>query len=294
MPLWFRLPFGSSGRFLGRVVVNFTASKKIGLLLLRLLLVCWVAVDSSFLASLVMLKQFALPKANYGWVARGPTWTVASSLWATFWVSTRRVRYLQSVAACFFLGEVACTWISLGSLAWWLRSFVLASGLVTLPGLIMGGTCSGALRSWFRSHDFRSVRPWVWRHPVASVEVDLSVRPGPKMLEPLIGLAQHNVREGWRAWVWKKYSRMWQAWGEVPSCLWSNFSFFGYQEHSFVDLVRSQSLPRSDWVPRSVRVLTLVFLRRLVLLLARGGAGALDSGSTSLGSVCVPSWSFSS
>ena len=62
-----------------------------------------------------------------------------------------------------------------------------------------GGTCSGALRSWFRSHDFTSVRPWVWRHPVASVEVDLSVRPGPKMLEPLIGLAQHNVREGWRA-----------------------------------------------------------------------------------------------
>ena len=45
------------------------------------------------------------------------------------------------------------------------------------------------------------------------------------------------------------------------------------------------SLPRSDWVPRSVRVLTLAFLRRLVLLLARGGAGALDSGSTSLGSV---------
>ena len=72
-----------------------------------------------------------------------------------------------------FSWEVACTWISLGSLAWWLRS---------------------------------SVRPWVWRHPVASVEVDLSVRPGPKMLEPLIGLAQHNVREGWRAWVWKKYS----------------------------------------------------------------------------------------
>ena len=45
------------------------------------------------------------------------------------------------------------------------------------------------------------------------------------------------------------------------------------------------SLPRSDWVPRSVQVLTLAFLRRLVLLLARGGAGALDSGSASLGSV---------
>ena len=136
---------------------------------------------------LSLLKQFALPKANYGWVARGPTWTVASSLWATFWVSTRRVRYSSP----------------------WLRALFLGGSLhldITWVTRLVAAVLSGALRSWFRSHDFRSVRPWVWRHPVASVEVDLSVRPGPKMLEPLIGLAQHNVREGWRAWVWKKYS----------------------------------------------------------------------------------------
>ena len=53
---------------------------------------------------LSLLKQFALPKANYGWVARGPTWTVASSLWATFWVSTRRVRYSSPWLRALFLG----------------------------------------------------------------------------------------------------------------------------------------------------------------------------------------------
>ena len=26
------------------------------------------------------------------------------------------------------------------------------------------------------------------------------------MLESIIGLVQHNVRQGWRAWVWKNYS----------------------------------------------------------------------------------------
>ena len=45
------------------------------------------------------------------------------------------------------------------------------------------------------------------------------------------------------------------------------------------------SLPRSGWVLRSVRVLTLVFVRLLVLLLVPGGAGMANSGSTSLGSV---------
>lgn len=64
---------------------------------------------------LSLLKQFALPKANYGWVARGPTWTVASSLWATFWVSTRRVRYSSPWLRALFLGgslHLDITWVT--------------------------------------------------------------------------------------------------------------------------------------------------------------------------------------
>ena len=69
MPLWFRLPFGSSGRSLGRVVVNFTASKDriaAATATARLLGCCGFLLPSQ----LSYLKQFALPKANYGWVAR--------------------------------------------------------------------------------------------------------------------------------------------------------------------------------------------------------------------------------
>ena len=50
------------------------------------------------------LKHFALPKANYGWVARGPTWSAAKSLWSACWVSTHRVRYSSPWLRALFLG----------------------------------------------------------------------------------------------------------------------------------------------------------------------------------------------
>ena len=56
---------------------------------------------------LYFLKQFALPKANFGWVARGPTWTVASSLCSLGYLLglNSPCPVLQSVAACSFLGR---------------------------------------------------------------------------------------------------------------------------------------------------------------------------------------------
>ena len=138
-----------------------------------------------------------------------------------------------------------------------------------------GGTCSGALRSWFRSQDFTSVRPWVWRHPVASVGVDLSVRPGPKMLEPLNLSVLLNTMFGRAGGLGFRK--------DIPNVA-------GMRSTPFLSLIKntrswilSSPVAATGWVPRSVRVLTLVFLRLLVLLLARGGAGMSDSGSTSLG-----------
>ena len=105
---------------------------------------------------LCFLKQFALPKANFGWVARGPTWTVASSLWATFWVSTRRVRYSSPWLRALFLGgslHLDVAWVTR------LAAAVLRARFRSCDPSWSnhGGTCSGALRSWFRSHDFTSV-----------------------------------------------------------------------------------------------------------------------------------------
>ncbi|CAL1171905.1 unnamed protein product, partial [Cladocopium goreaui] len=143
------------------------------LLVLRLLLVCWVAVDSSFLLSFIFSSNLpSLKPTLVGLLVVPPGLSLAlSALWATFWVSTRRVRYSSPWLRALFLGgslHLDVAWVTrLAAAASWSNH---------------GGTCSGALRSWFRSHDFTSVRPWVWRHPVASVEVDLSVRPGPKML----------------------------------------------------------------------------------------------------------------
>ena len=89
-------------------------------------------------SQLSYLKQFALPKANYGWVARVPP-GLSLNLSGLPFGSQLAVSGTPVRGCVLFSWGVACTWMSLGSLAWWLRSFVLASGLVTLPGLIMVG-----------------------------------------------------------------------------------------------------------------------------------------------------------
>ena len=150
------------------------------------------------------LKRFASLKPTTVGLLLVPPWTAAKSLWTAFWISTRHVRYSSPWLRALFLRgnlHLDVPWVTR------LVAAVLRARFRSrdLSWSNHGGTCSGASRSWFRSHDFTSVRPWVWRHPVA-VEVNLSVLPGPTMLEPLIGLVQHNVREGWMAWVWKTYS----------------------------------------------------------------------------------------
>ena len=179
-----------------------------------------------------------------------------------------------------FSWEVACTWVTR------LVAAVLRARFRSCDPSWSnhGGTCSGALRSWFHSHDFMSVRPWVWRHPVPSVEVDLSVRPGPKMLEALIVLAQHNVREGWRAWVWKKYSQCGRH--EVQSLPVSDQTF------PSLDIKNTHSWILSSPVAATVR-LGATFSPGTYSRIPSSsrssacpwGCGALDSGSTSRGSV---------
>ena len=87
--------------------------------------------------------------------------------------------------------------MSPGSLAWRLR----------LPGLIMVGLVPALC---VPGSVLTTSRPSVLGSGVIPLPLSRSTFLFvlvPKWLEPLIGLAQHNVREGWRAWVWKKYSQ---------------------------------------------------------------------------------------
>ena len=173
--------------------------------------------------------------------------------------------------------------MSLGSLAWWLRSFVLASGLVTLPGLIMVGLV-----------------------PALCVPGSVLTISRPSVLNGVILLLLSRS-----TFLFVLVPKCWSLLSVLLNTMFGKAGGLGFGKNilnvagmrssPFLSLIKLfllwisrtlvrgscpvPSLPRSDWVPRSVRVLTLAFLRRLVLLLARGGAGALDSGSTSLGSV---------
>ena len=165
-----------------------------------------------------------------------------------------------------FSWEVACTWISLGSLAWWLRSFpalCVPGSVLTISGPSVLG--SGVILLLLSRWTFLFVLvPKCWSLLSVLLNTMFGKAGG-------LGFGKNILHVAGMRW----------------SPFLSLIKFFLLWISR--TLVRGScpvpSLPRSDWVPRSVRVLTLVFLRRLVLLLARGGAGALDSGSTSLGSV---------
>ena len=151
------------------------------------------------------LKQFSLSKVNYGWVARGPTWTLSKSLWSCFWMSARRVRYSSPWLRALFLGgnlHLDITWATR------LLAAVLRFRLSKShgPGWSMStGTCAHALRCWMKSKNFAEVRPWVWFHSGANVYVDVSCQPSSVTASSLIGLAAHNCRQGWRSWVFQKW-----------------------------------------------------------------------------------------
>eukprot|EP00435_Cladocopium_sp_Y103_P030020 s358_g7.t1 len=136
------------------------------------------------------LKQFSLSKVNYGWVARGPTWTLSKSLWSCFWMSARRVRYSSPWLRALFLGgnlHLDITWATR------LLAAVLRFRLSKShgPGWSMStGTCAHALRCWMKSKNFAevpdvlvSVRAWLLEYWLVG-EIDIgadftSIRSGP-------------------------------------------------------------------------------------------------------------------
>ena len=154
------------------------------------------------------LRQFSLSKVNYGWVARGPTWTSCKSLWSCFWSSARKVRYSSPWLRALFLGgnlHLDVTWVTR------LLSAILRFRLTKRCGPLWShavGTPAHALRSWMSAKGFAEVagRPWVWHHSVAQVTVDVSVQPSVHTLASLSGVAAHNCRAGWRAWIASQWS----------------------------------------------------------------------------------------
>ena len=92
-----------------------------------------------------MVKQFAVPKVKYGWVARAPTWWACKQLFTDVWNSSQRVRY-SSPWLCPLLhlvGSILRFRLRRGSAPQWTHR---------------PGTCCGALRRWFQAKGFHEAR----------------------------------------------------------------------------------------------------------------------------------------
>ena len=154
-----------------------------------------------------LVRQFAVPKVNFGWVARGPTWSVSKSLFSSVWRSARRVRYSSPWLRALFLGgnlHLDVVWAT--RLVASVLRFRLSKGFGPM-WTRSAGSCAGALRGWMSRKGFLedAGRPWVWSHAFAGVSVNLARGVTQHTVVSLIGLAQHNVRQGWRAWVFQRW-----------------------------------------------------------------------------------------
>ena len=92
------------------------------------------------------------------------------------------------------------------------------------------GTVASCLHGWLIDRGWRLVREWVWEHDFAAVALDLfSPRVLPSLLPGLAGVAQHNLRQGWRAWCFQKWANSGrhevQQLEEATSAIFRNLNF---------------------------------------------------------------------
>eukprot|EP00434_Breviolum_minutum_P021512 symbB.v1.2.018983.t1/scaffold1531.1/size113404/2 len=147
--------------------------------------------------------QFALSKASFGWVGRGPTLAASGKLWTACWIASSRVHYSSPELRSVLFGGIYhldCLW------ACRLVAALLRSSVHALPvWSLKFGTPSAALHGWLLHRGWVLVRPFVWSHAVGQCRLDLSRRVTPQLLAGLIGRARHDLRTGWRGWAFQRW-----------------------------------------------------------------------------------------
>ena len=156
---------------------------------IRLLACCHFLLDNH----LRCVRQFAISKANFGWVSRSPTWAMSHRLFTASFVSSRRVRYSSPWIRALFLGgnlHLDVVWVTrlvAAILRFRLRSGALLGlgrGALVLPVCVSGWLSRGSLNST-RGPGFMSMRTLKWillvgslRNPLVLVSGCVSIMSG--------------------------------------------------------------------------------------------------------------------
>eukprot|EP00434_Breviolum_minutum_P007967 symbB.v1.2.007026.t1/scaffold428.1/size206322/1 len=215
---------------------------------IRLLACCHFLLDNH----LRCVRQFAISKANFGWVSRSPTWAMSHRLFTASFV----VWVTRLVAAI-------------------LRFRLRSGALPSWSG--KRGSCAACLRQWMAVKGFTELHPWTWFHEYAHVKVDLAGRVTAQSVGSRVGLCQHNVRQGWRAWVFQRW--------------------LGSGRHELLRLPQLSCDNTRNWIlsaaplPLGPRLALVIgrscLLQSINLLSVSGGVGMSGSGITSVGLALV-------
>ena len=143
-------------------------------------------------------KSFALSKATFGWIARAPTLAACKQLWTATWKAAARIRYSNpwTRALLWTNCHLDVQW------AVWLAGALLKrASKEPVAWTLERGTASAAIHSWLLNRGWVLTEGWKWSHELAAVTLSLSTPRGAGAIEDRIGIAQHSIRQAWRAWV---------------------------------------------------------------------------------------------
>ena len=138
-----------------------------------------------------VVRQFAMSRAAYGWVAHWPSLHVSKRLWTAVRRGCKRLRSSSPwLFGAVFGGNLHLDALFATRLTGTLAR-LRAKGPLTWTQT--PGSPVKALDSWLIKRGWQRRAPFLWWHGVAKVRLDLRGR-GP------VGRFQHVVRAGWRAW----------------------------------------------------------------------------------------------
>ena len=154
-------------------------------------------IGMPFMRFLAAVRMFALSKCCYGWLTKCPTLSDCKGVWSAIARGSRRMRAASPWLRSVLWGgnthpDIVCATRLLGTL---LR--------MRLQGLLSWSSVPGhpvfVFHKWLLSRGWNLIRPWVWRHDLTRIRLDL-IDP------PKVGVAQHDLRDSWRAWCLLQHS----------------------------------------------------------------------------------------
>ena len=142
-------------------------------------------------------RCIALGKANYGWLARLPTWTLSNKIWAALKAGQRVTKMANKWIRAMVHGGLCHLDVLTANNLFRISYRLWKRGQATWNRL--AGSPVATLRKWLRDKGWSEQSPWEWTHQFPRLNIQFTDERFD------LASAQHCIRDGWRLWVWDQF-----------------------------------------------------------------------------------------